>query len=92
MLKGKPTQLWIAAVTATVNFAYLAAAVAGYPAPTELVAGTNIVATAWITLLAFQPPVVSDGSQVTVQTPAGQPNQLVTVSTTPDGTLIGTPE
>ena len=44
----------------------------------EIVAAVNIAAGALITLIAGQPPTVTQGDQVKVVTPAGEPNKTIT--------------
>lgn len=82
MLFGRPTNLWLGAFTAVFNLAVLVLAALQPPViiPVIVVGAANLTIAAVIALLANQPPTVTAGSDVTVVTPAGEPNRTVTVA------------
>lgn len=87
MIWGRPVNLWLG----------LAAAISGAVAATLIFLGFDPVAVgtlagvwqgvlgAIILLVANQPPTVNAGSDITVTTPAGQPNATATLGVTRAG-------
>ncbi len=76
MIIGRPTNLWIAAITALLNATVLLGVVV---LDALQIAGLNVAAAALIGLIANQAPTVKEGTTVEVVTPAGEPNRSVTV-------------
>ena len=81
MILGRPTNLWLGAVTAVLNALAVIANAEGSPlaafatlATPEIIGVLNLALGAVIALIAVQPPTVTPGTSVTVQTPSGQPN------------------
>lgn len=90
MIAGRPINLWTGLTTAVIGALSVTAVVLG--------ADPTVVATlggAWagvvgagIALVAVQTPTVTPGSDVTVQTPSGQPNATATLDLTRAGDLV----
>lgn len=87
MILGRPVNLWLGlttaisgAVAATLIFLGLDAVAVG-----TLAGVWQAVLGALILLVAGQPPTVTAGSDITVTTPAGQPNATATVDVTRSG-------
>jgi uncharacterized OB-fold protein len=79
MIFGRPTNLIIGAFTALFNVVVLVSNSQGGTFFTpEIVAAVNIAAGAIVTLVAGQPPTVSQGDKVNVVTPEGEPNKTIT--------------
>lgn len=74
MILGRPTTLWLAAITALINVAAGIATSNGITITVEQLAGINLAAAALVGLIATQPPTLKVGDAYTVQTPAGSPN------------------
>lgn len=79
MIFGRPTNLILGAFTALFNVVVLGLAAAGTVLDGQFVAAVNIAAAAVIALIAGQPPTVTPGSEVHVQTPGNGPNKSVKV-------------
>lgn len=81
MILGRPTNLWLGLTTALVGFLTVMAITLGAdPTVVANIAGAAAgVIGAVIALVANQPPTLNPGDQVTVVTPAGQPNRTVEV-------------
>jgi uncharacterized membrane protein len=84
MILGRPTNLWLALVTAILTFAQvvlvnLVPRIDAATVATILGSLGGVFAVA-IALIANQPPVVTAGDTVTVLTPKGQPDRKVTIS------------
>ena len=79
MILGRPSNLILGAFVALVNVVVLVLASQGLKVDGETVAAINIAAGAIIAVIANQPPTLNEGTQVTVITPAGQPNRTTTV-------------
>jgi len=75
---GRPTNLVLGAVTATLNVAFLVSAALNYPVSPEIVGAVNIAAAAIITLVAGQPPTVNEGDKVNVSVPGEGENRTIT--------------
>jgi hypothetical protein len=88
MILGRPTNLWLGLITAILGAAQvIAVVVLKYDAvavSTVLGAVAGVLG-ALILLVANQPPTVTPGSDVTVQTPSGQPNATATLGLTREG-------
>jgi uncharacterized membrane protein len=84
MIFGRPTNLWLALVTAVLTFAQvvLVNIVPRIDAATvaTILGSLGGVFAVAIALIANQPPVISSGDTVTVLTPKGQPDRKVTIS------------
>jgi uncharacterized OB-fold protein len=79
MILGRPTNLILGAFTGLFNVIVLVSNSQGGTFFTpEIVAAVNIAAGALITLIAGQPPTVSQGDKVNVVTPAGEPDKIIT--------------
>jgi hypothetical protein len=85
MIFGRPADLVATAITALLNVLVLIASSMGVSVTPEMVAALNIAAGAVIAVLAFQPPTVTSGGAVNVQTPSGQPNGTATLTVAPSG-------
>lgn len=85
MIAGRPSNLILGALTAILNVAVLVLAALNPPivVPAAVVSGVNLALAAIIAVIANQPPTVSPGDKVTVQTEAGQPNYTTTIATPP---------
>jgi hypothetical protein len=84
MIFGRPINLWLGLVTASLAFAQvlivtLVPDVDPTTVATVLGAFGGLLAVI-IALVANQPPVVSPGDTVNIQTPAGETNRSVTVA------------
>jgi hypothetical protein len=81
MILGRPVNLVLGAVTAIFNLIVLvlAALVPPVVIPAVVVGAANLAIAALITLVAGQPPTITSGDTVKVETPAGAPNRSVTV-------------
>lgn len=79
MIFGRPTNLILGAFTGVFNVIVLVANAQGSAVFTpEIVAAVNIAAGALITLIAGQPPTVSQGDTVKVVTPGDEANKTIT--------------
>jgi hypothetical protein len=88
MIWGRPTNLWLGLVTAVLLAAQvIAVTVFQFDAQqvAVVVGAIGGVLGAVIALVAGQPPTVTPGSDVTVQTPSGQPNATATLGLTREG-------
>lgn len=90
MILGRPASLWIGLATAIVSAIGATALILGVDPVivASLTTAWGGVAGAIILLIANQPPAVTIGQTVSVQTPAGQPNVLLQVpdpATLPEG-------
>ena len=74
MILGRPTTVWLAAITAVINVLAGIASSNGITITIEQLAGINLAAAAIVGLVATQPPVLKPGDAYTVQTPSGQDN------------------
>ena len=80
MIFGRPTNLWLGLVTATLGFAQVAiVSLDLLPGVSEAAIATTLGALglllgALIALVAGQPPTLNVGDAYNVTTPAGQPN------------------
>ena len=85
MIAGRPTNLWLGLTTAISGaIATTLIALGADPVLVGTLAGVwQGVLGAAILLIANQPPTVSPGDTVTVQTAAGQPNYTTTIATPP---------
>jgi NAD/NADP transhydrogenase beta subunit len=85
MILGRPTNLWLGLVTAVIGAVTVSAVALGAdPTIVATLAGAfGGVAGALIALVAGQPPTVSPGDTIHVQTAAGQPNYVTTIATPP---------
>lgn len=85
MIAGRPSNLVLGALTAVLNVAVLILAALNPPVivPAAVVSGVNLALAAVIAVIANQPPTVNPGDQITVTTPAGQPNYQTTIATPP---------
>jgi len=90
MIRGRPTNLWMGLVTAIIGALSVTAVTLGAdPTVVATLSGAyGGVAGALIALLAVQPPTIAPGSDVRVQTPAGQPNATATLGLTREGDLV----
>ncbi len=81
MIFGRPTNLWLGLVSALSGAVSATAIVLGADGETVgILAGVwTAVIGACILIIANQPPTVSSGDTVLVQTPPGQDNREVTV-------------
>lgn len=86
MIAGRPTSLWLAAITAIINFGAGLAASNGVTITVEQLAGINTVVMLVIALIANQPPQLSPGDSYKIVTPKGQPNYDATVAVPPAAT------
>lgn len=82
MIFGRPTNLWLGLSTAIVGAITVTLVAAGFdPTLVATVSGAwGGVVGAMILVVANQPPTVVEGGTVNVQTPAGQPNAVVSVT------------
>ena len=82
MILGRPINLWTGLITAVLGtVSVIAINVLDYdPETVALIVGslTGLLG-ALIALVAVQPPTVTPGSSVNVQTPSGQPNATGTL-------------
>jgi hypothetical protein len=79
MIFGRPTNLLLGAFTGVFNVIVLVASSQGSTFFTaEIVAAINVAAAAVIAFVAGQPPTVAQGDTVTVVTPEGEPNKVIT--------------
>lgn len=95
MILGRPTNLWAGLVSAIFGAIGATAIIAGVDPAIVATLSTSYlgVAGSVIALLAVQTPTVTPGSDVKVQTPAGQPNATATLGLTRDGDLVvGSPD
>ena len=83
MILGRPANLVLGAVTAVINVIALVAGSQGHPVDPSILAAVNVAAGAIITLIANQPPTVTPGDTVHVQTESGQPNYSIVATATP---------
>jgi hypothetical protein len=99
MILGRPTNLWLGAITAILNALAVIANADGSPLASlgslttpEIVAVVNLALGAVIALIAVQPPTVQPDSKINVQTPSGQPNASASVGLTeaPSGETVVT--
>lgn len=74
MILGRPTTLWLAAITALVNVVAGIATSNGITITVEQLAAINLAAAAIVGLVATQPPTLKPGDAYTVVTPSGQDN------------------
>lgn len=81
MLLGRPVNLWLGVVTAGAGGLSVALVAAGVdPALVANLVGAGVAFLgAVIALVAGQPPTVSPGDKVVIQTPSGEANRTVTV-------------
>lgn len=89
MIRGRPTNLWVGLASSIVGAIGATAIVAGVDPAIVATLSTSYlgVAGAAIALIAVQPPTVTPGSPVNVQTPAGEPNATATLGLTSGGTV-----
>jgi fructoselysine-6-P-deglycase FrlB-like protein len=79
VILGRPTNLLLGAFTAVFNVIVLVTSSSGNTFFTpEIVAAVNVAAAAVIAFVAGQPPTVTQGDKVTVITPTGEPNKVIT--------------
>lgn len=95
MILGRPTNLWLGLVTATLGFIQVTAP-AVFPgidvaALATVLGGLGLLLGAFIALIANQPPTLSPGDTFHVQTPEGQPNYVTTVASPPAADPAPTP-
>ena len=85
MIAGRPTNLWLGLAQAIQGAVAISAVALGAdPAIVAPLSGAwGVVVGAVILVVANQPPTVSPGDTVTVQTAAGQPNYTTTIATPP---------
>lgn len=97
MILGRPTNLWLGAVTAVLNALAVIANADASPlaglaplATPEIVGVVNLALGSVIALIAVQTPTVLPDSQVNVQTPSGQPNASASLGLTesPSGETV----
>ena len=94
MIWGRPVNLWAGLATALVGAIGVTAIALG--ADPTLVASLGsawgLVVGAGIAVIAGQPPTLAPGSEITVQTPSGQPNATATVGLEPSQVAGGKAE
>jgi len=96
VILGRPTNLWLGAITALLN---ALAVLANVPdsafgafkpyATAEVIAVINLALGAFIALIAVQPPVLNEGDHIHVTTPTGTPNAVASVGLEPSATPGG---
>jgi hypothetical protein len=85
LIAGRPTNLWLGAVSALLGaiVVILANLVPPIIIPGAVVGAITAAVGALIAIIANQPPTLNPGDTFNVVTPAGQPNAVTTVATPP---------
>jgi len=81
MIFGRPTNLWLGLITVAVSALTGGLLLAGVDPTVVAFVGTTVTSVlgAVIAIVAYQPPTVVQGSNITVSTPQGEPNVVATV-------------
>jgi hypothetical protein len=93
MILGRPTNLWLGAITAIAGVVTTTLIQLGLdPVAVGTISGAVVAALGAIVLLvANQPPIVNSGDNIVVQTPSGTPNVPATVTLESSGSVSATP-
>lgn len=91
MILGRPTNLWLGFTTALLALVQILAVQVWNLDPTATattLGAVGVVLGAAVSLIANQTPVVTPGSNVTVQTTSGQPNATATLDLSKSGEVV----
>ena len=88
MIAGRPTNLWLGAITALTGVLFIGLSAAGIVVPAELIASIGVAEGAVIAIVAYQPPTLNPGDTYSVVTPAAQPNQVQVAAVNPPATKV----
>ena len=79
MIFGRPTNLWLGLVAASLSFVQIVTVTLRPDvdpiAVATVVGAAGLLLGAVIALIAGQPPTVNPGDTIKIQTPAGEPNE-----------------